>query len=132
MPSLSGLTLTQLRAATVAAIRTAMKARIDLLTKRQLIVLDLWVRNWGPDAPLTTDDDAVVTTRPDRQAESQITVQRDALGVKTGSRRVTWAYFPTGEVQTITIVERDAADAQVSRRVVTHYLDGQQPTVKVS
>jgi hypothetical protein len=128
MPSLSGLTLTQLRATTVAAIRTAMKARIDLLTKRQLTVLELWVREFDVDAPLTLDDDSVVTTRPDRQAESQTTVQRDALGVKVGSRRVTWEYFPSGEIQTITVTDRDAADAQVARRTIRHFLDGQQPS----
>lgn len=129
MPTLSGLTLTQLRAATVAQIRTAMTTRLGLMTKRQLCILDLWCREFDPDALMTIDDDAVITTRPDRQVASQTTVQRDVLGVKTGSRAVAWSYYASGIVKDIMITDRDAADAQVAKRVIHHYEDGSQPTV---
>jgi hypothetical protein len=130
MPSLSGLTLTQLRAATVAQIRTAMTNRIGLMTKRQLCILDLWCQSFDADALMTVDDDAVVTTRPDRQVASQMIVQRDVLGAKVGSRQVTWSYFddkPNAPVRLITTVVQDATDKVLESRVVEHFKDGQQP-----
>lgn len=107
-----------------------MTTRLGSMTKRQLCILDLWCKEFDPDALLTIDDDAVVTTRPDRQAASQTTVQRDVLGVKTGSRVVTWSYYPKGgEVDTITVRDLDASDNETARRVIKHHLDGRQPEV---
>src|SRR3990170_1928250 len=129
MPTLSGLTIQQLRAATVTEIRTAMKARLDQLTKRQLIRLDLWVASWDQDALVTLPDQTRDTYHPDRQIASRTEVTRDVLGAKTGSRRVDWTYFPSGCVQDILITELDAADEVASRQRIHHFEDGRQPEV---
>src|SRR3972149_9475976 len=116
MPTLSGLTIQQLRAATVTEIRTAMKARLDQLTKRQLIRLDLWVASWDQDALVTLPDQTRDTYHPARQIASRTEGPRDVLGVKTGSRRVEWTYYANGCVQDILITEFDPADTVTSRK----------------
>ena len=127
MPTLSGNTLAEDRAATVLQIRTAMKARIDLMTKRQLIVLDLWCDAFDKDAALSLSDHPITAVYADGQAKSQLVVSRDALGAKTGSTKIAWTYYKTGEVDTITISQLDSADVVTSVRTITHFRDGRQP-----
>ena len=54
----------------------------------------------------------------------------DDKGVKH-KRAITWTYYPTGEVNLIT-VKRYTDGKLVSTRKIKHYLDGKQPTVKVA
>jgi hypothetical protein len=119
MPSLSGMTLAQLKAATAAQIAAAMTPRIAALTKRQLVTLELLVRDYDVNALPQIDDDPVVVRGADGQVVSQVQVQRDALGVKLGSRVVAWTYYAAkGPVNTITTTQLDAADKEASRTVV--------------
>lgn len=129
---LSGLTLIQLRALTLAQIRTAMKANIDAMTKKQLIVLDLWCADFDKDALLELVDAPQATRNKDGELERVIEVKRDALGAKLGSRIIDWAYYPTKEVNTITLQDLDAADKVTASKVIQHYVNGQLPTTSVS
>jgi len=54
----------------------------------------------------------------------------DEKGIKH-ERKITWTYYKTGEVDVITI-ERYKAGKLVSIKEIKHYLDGKQPTVKVT
>lgn len=118
-------TIEQLRAATVTQIRTALKNKIDLLTKKQLIEFILDFVDVFP-SPLFW------TYRKDKQPLTMLELSKDALGVKLGSRRVTWSYYGDEvgtPVDTITIETLDAADKVTVTRVVKHYKDGRQPSV---
>jgi len=124
------MTISQLRAATAAQIAAAMSARLSQLSKRQLIRLELAALGIDLDAVLHLADSVVNTYHPDRQIASRVEVRRDVLGAKAGSRRVDWTYYPTGEVDTITVQELDAADQLTAQQVVKPYTDGRQPEVQ--
>jgi hypothetical protein len=53
----------------------------------------------------------------------------DILGTKLGSKKTEWIYYPTGEVDTITISELDALDNIISQKVIKHFIDGRQPVL---
>ena len=53
----------------------------------------------------------------------------DILGTKTGSTRIDWTYYPTGEVDTITTTELDALDQVISTQTIKHFTDGRQPVI---
>ena len=126
--NLAGLTLDQLRAATATQIRTRIKDKIDTMTKLQLIRLILRLVDFDADAIVALADSPVCTYQPDRQIALQMDVTRDMLGSKIGSRRVTWTYYPTGEVDIITTEELDANDQVVKTLPpVKHFTDGRQP-----
>ena len=117
MPNLTNLTLAQLRAATKAQLITAISNKLAAMTKRQIVffLLDRDEQN------RTVNDDPIVTCRKDGQIESQTEIERDVeTGAKTGSRVITWTYFPGGNVDTITISQRDAADKEIARKVIRH------------
>ena len=122
--NISNLTLAQLRAATKAQIITAIVNRLQDMTKRQIII-------WLLDEVDRITDNPVRVHRPDGQIESQTDVERDTeTGAKTGSRVVTWTYYPTGEVDEITITNKDAADKTIGKpKVIKHFTDGRQPEV---
>ena len=120
MPNWSNLTLEQLRAATKAQIVTAITNWLNNRTKRQIIALLI-----DMDVVADTPD---VTYWPDGQIKRRDEVFRDALGDVTGGRRTNYAYYPTGEIDTITIIDVDADLTTVlGRRTIKHYLDGRQP-----
>lgn len=61
----------------------------------------------------------------------RIEVVRDRLTGRKLSRRVIhWTYYPSGCVYRIRVIEQDADNHEVSRRTITHYEDGRQPTVE--
>ena len=61
----------------------------------------------------------------------RVEVTRDRLtGKVLGRKYMDWTYYPTGEVATITISERDASDVETARRVIRHFADGRQPVVE--
>ena len=129
MATLSDLTLEQLRAATVIQIRTALKNRIDLLSKRQLIRMLLALKGCDLDELVQVAESGPSLYRPDGQIRERTEVRRSELGDKLGGRRATWSYYETGEVDEITIVELDASGAETSRRTIKHFKDGRQPVV---
>lgn len=117
MPLIANLNLAQLRAATKAQIITAIANYLtNNFTKRQLISF-LMDRDIIPDPPART-------YRTDGQIESETLDTRDAeTGALVSSRQVRWSYYPTGEVDTITVTEGNTT------RRIKHYLNGQPPTV---
>ena len=119
MPNIADLPLSQLRLATKAQIITAISNFLtNNFTKRQLITFLL-------DAE-TVADPPVRSYGTDGQIESETVTERDAeTAAVITTRQIHWSYYPTGEVDTITITEGDAL------RTIKHYLDGQQPTVTI-
>jgi hypothetical protein len=119
MPLIANLTLAQLRAATKAQIITAIANYLtNNFTKRQII-------GFLMDADVIADP-PTRTFRADGQIESETDTDRDAeTGAVVASRQIHWSYYPTGEIDTITI------DQDGAQRVIKHYLDGHQPTVSV-
>lgn len=126
MPNLTTLTLNQLRAATKAQIITAITNKLQSMTKRQLII-------WLWDEIQQIHDDPITVTRKDGQAESQVTTIRDTeTGAIVSTRSISWTYYenePGRPVDTITLVEKDAAGKETAHKVIKHYPDGRQPEV---
>lgn len=122
MPDIAnGITLDQLRAATKAQIVARIDTWLANHTKRQICEMLLEL--------VEVQEELLRTYRADGQVVRQLERRTDVLGAKTGSRETTWTYYPTGEVDTITVVERDAADAATRTRTVRHFLDGRQPVL---
>lgn len=120
MPLIANLTLEQLRSATKAQIITGITNYLSALSKRQ-IILFLMDADRLPDAP-------ALTYGPDGQPTKQVDTDRDAeTGAMIGGRVVTWSYYPTGEVDTITISIRDASNAEVAKKVIKHFTDRRPP-----
>ncbi len=119
MPNIANLTLAQLRLATKAQIITAIANYLtNNFTKRQLIGFLI-------DAEVVSDP-PVTTYRMDGQIESETDTDRDAeTGALVASRQVRWFYYPTGEVDTITITQGATV------RTIKHYLNRRQPTVTI-
>lgn len=117
MPNLLNVSLSQLRSYTAAQIATALKTKIDTLTKRQLINLVLAIQDWQTDSEAQEPDNPVVTLGADGQVASQVQVVRDVLNIKKGSTRTDWTYWPAlpGRTQGCVRVIRqrtfDASDA---------------------
>lgn len=106
--------ITDLQKQTVTQLKTAATAG---LTKRDLLI----IAN-GSD---TISTDPVRTYRKDGQIASQVEVVKD---VETNTviltKTITWTYYPTGEVDEITITENGKT------KVIKHYIDGRQPTIQ--
>jgi hypothetical protein len=117
------VTLEQLRALTKAQIITKLSNWLTKnFTKRQLIL-------WLMDIEVM-DDEPIRTYRADGQIESETIVTRDTEANLQVSRRETlWSYYPTGEVDVITIKQYDSNDALIRTKAIKHYTDGKQPTV---
>ena len=117
---LENVTLEQLRAATKAQIVTFITNKLNSMTKRQIIIwlMDADVINIAP----------VVVRRPDGQLSSMTDVVRDVESDVQISKRVTeWSYYPTREVDTITIKTYDGSNALIGTRTIKHFTDGRQP-----
>jgi hypothetical protein len=117
------VTLEQLRALTKAQIITKLSNWLTKnFTKRQLIL-------WLMDIEVM-DDEPIRTYIADGQIESETIVTRDTEANLQVSRRETlWSYYPTGEVDVITIKQYDSNDALIRTKAIKHYTDGKQPTV---
>ena len=114
------LTLNELRAATVSQILADVEAQND---KRE-IVSELLGQDRISDRPTITYDEK-------QRIVKRVEVERDLLtGEVLESRETTHSYYKTGEIQDITITERDAKDAETARRTIHHFTDGRQPVVE--
>ena len=106
-------TITNLQKQTVEQLKATVTAD---MTKR-----DLLIAAYGSDKTIETDS----TYRKDKQIESQTSTLKD---IETNevilTRTITWTYYPKGEVDEITITENGKA------KIIKHYVDGRQPTVK--
>lgn len=117
------VTLEQLRALTKAQIITKLSTWLTKnFTKRQLIL-------WLMDIEVM-DDEPIRTYRADGQIESETTVTRDTgTNMQVNKREMTWTYYPTNEVNVITIKQYDGNNALLHTKAIKHYKDGRQPTV---
>lgn len=120
-------TIDQLRAATKTQIITAISNYLtNNFTKRQIVI---WLLN-------NTDvlaNDPVRTYNPDGQIASEMDVDVDAeTGLQVDGKTVTWTYYPTGEVDEITIQTLDATGTVTQTKTIKHYISvTRQPTVTV-
>lgn len=113
------LTPAQLRAMTRAQIRTAITDAVSAMTKREMII-------WLIRADAVEDDP--IDTYENGQIVRRVEITRDPeTGERMRGRVKTWTYYPSGEVDVITISNRDAADGEVSKKRIKHYRDGRQP-----
>jgi hypothetical protein len=117
-------TLAQLRGFTKTQLITGISNYLtNNMTKRQILI-------WLMDNLNTVADASIRVKRADGQITSVTDVDRDMeTGLMTGGRVVTFTYYPTGEVDTITISTRDAANVEIAKKVIKHYTDGKQPEV---
>lgn len=117
------VTLEQLRALSKTQIINKLSTWLtNNFTKRQLIL-------WLMDIEVM-ETPAVRTYRTDGQVEYESVTMVDTEMNKHVSRReTTWLYYPTGEVDTITIKHYDSSDALIRTKAIKHYTNGKQPTV---
>ena len=117
------VTLEQLRALTKTQIINRLSTWLtNHFTKRQLI---LWLMDIE-----ALDDEPVRTYQADGQITSETIVTRDTeTNAQVNKRIVTWTYYATGEVDTITIKVYDGSNALLRTKAIKHYTDGRQPTV---
>jgi len=117
------VTLEQLRALTKAQIISRLSTWLtNHFTKRQLI---LWLMDIEA-MPL----EPVRTYRADGQIESETTITVDTeTNAQLEKRVTTWSYYPTGEVNIITIKVYDGSNNLLRTKAIKHYTDGKQPTV---
>jgi hypothetical protein len=126
MPALSDLTIQQMRSATKAQIITSIGNFLQAnFTRRDLIRL---LRDRD-----TTWDVPVYTYNPTGQPVSCLELERDD-DTQAQIRKIltSWAYYPSGEIDTITIQNYSANNALTSQKVIKHYKDGKQPEVTLS
>lgn len=132
MGILGDYTPKQIKDADVTVIRTKFKAKIDAMTKKQLIILylkgnDMDIENMEIQDRETGEGDS-------RGPLWQLRVIRDVLGNKLRSTRFDYTYYPTQPDgkhprDVITIKEMDANDVVISTKKLKHYPDGRQPEV---
>jgi hypothetical protein len=103
------MTLTQLQTAIVPTKRDAL---ISINGSDKISAAS--IRTYAKDGQITSQTDV------DRDVETDAVVS---------GRLITWTYYPEGCVDTITIIETDAAGKETSRKVIKHYTDGRQPEV---
>jgi len=130
MGILGDYTPQQIKDADVTVIRTKFKQKIDLMTKKQLIILyfkgnDLDIENFE------------IQDREEGEGDSrgqlwQLKVVRDVLGNKLRSTRLDHTYYPpqpdgTQPRDTMIFTEMDADDKVISVKKLKHYPDGEQP-----
>lgn len=117
------VTLEQLRALTKTQIISRLsKWLTNNMTKRQLIL-------WLMDADIINIE-PVRAYRADGQTESESIITVDTeTNAQASKRSTSWTYYPTGEVDTITIKTYGGANNLLHTKAIKHYTDGKQPTV---
>lgn len=130
MQNITSLSLSQLRSSTKPQILAAWSAGLTALSKRQLIMLDLVLRNTDIPDQIRLADNTIRTFAADGQVLTEIDVDRDAeTNAMIGGTSRTYTYYPSGEIDTIVISARDASNTEIRRKTIRHYLNGDQPTV---
>ena len=121
MPLVTTLTLKEMRAATSTQILRDVQ---DNNTKREIVTELL--------GQASTDDPVAITRDAKGRIIRRMEVERDLLtGDQVAATVTTNTYHPTGEIDSIVVSERDANDKETSRRTITHFTDGRQPTLEV-
>jgi len=128
MGILGDYTLQQLKDADVTVIRTKFKQKLDLMTKKQLIILYLK----GNDTDIENmeiQDRPSEQDWPDGQIKERMVVTRDVLGNVISKEKMTVTYYDTKdrERDTMLFFRYDPQDKELSVRGIKHFPDGRQP-----
>lgn len=128
MPYWTTLTIPQLRAATKTEIlQNVGQYMAANFTKRQII---LWLVQDSIDADGRLTLPPERTYHPDGQvAQEDIAIYDLESGEKVGGTRTKWEYYPSGEIDIVTLLELGPDDGELTRRRIKHFLDGRQPVV---
>lgn len=129
--SLLTATLAQLRGYTRAQIVTALDNKFAVMTKKQLILMLLFLQGYNTDDDPEVPDDRQFTYHSNGQWETCLEVARDALGAKRRSVGVRRTFTADTSVDKIVTIDYDAADVAQRRVTIQYYHDGRQPTVTV-
>jgi hypothetical protein len=128
MGILGDYTLQQLKDAGVTVIRTKFKEKLDLMTKKQLIILylkgnDIDIEN------MEIQDRSSEEYWPDGQIKEWTIRTRDVLGNVISKEKVTVTYYDTKdrERDTMLFFKYDSNDKELSVRGIKHFPDGRQP-----
>jgi hypothetical protein len=93
-------------------------------------------------AGMTKRDLLIIANGSDKLSDLVSTFDKNGYEIKTETIRdvetnaiisvktITYTLYPKGEVDEITIIVKDGSGKEISRKVIKHYLDGKQPTVK--
>jgi hypothetical protein len=123
--ALTGKSLLELQQMNLIQIRSAQNIILDVKSKKELIELEM--------TSTVFYDASIITYRPDGEKTLELRVKRDAEGVKTGTNKFEWSYYPpqadrTTPVDVITISELDANDKIIGTpKKLKHYTGGRQP-----
>lgn len=108
--------ITDLQKQTVTQLKTALTAD---MTKRDLLI----IANGGSDKL-----SEMVSTYDKNGYEIKTETVRDVeTNAVISTKTITYTLYPKGEVDEITIVEKDGSGKEISRKVIKHYTDGRQP-----
>jgi hypothetical protein len=107
-----------------AKILTLAQLRVQLLPTKRDALIQL---NGGSDKISTV----TATSRKDGLQETQTETVRDVeTGALVATKTIAWTYYAKeGCVDTITIVETDAAGKVVNNKIIKHFTTGKQPVM---
>jgi hypothetical protein len=121
------LTLEDIKKSTQLELSQCVSTEFTSLSKKELAETIWTIKN----TPQSTQTFETLIQQADDPRGQLIRVYElsDILGTKTGSRKIEWTYYPTGEVDTIIITELDALDQIISTKTVKHFTGGRQPVL---
>lgn len=121
------LTLDQLRAATKDQILTRLTSVFASMSRKKICEF-IWTIKGVPFEGVTL---STLTVNHDVSEGQLLRVyeKTDILGNKLGSQKMEWTYYPTGEVDTITVSDLNALDQIISQKTIKHFTDGRQPVL---
>lgn len=106
--------------------KTVIQLKADLtadLTKRDLLILAN-----GSDKLF---DEPVRIYGKGNQILSETQIIRDVeTNALISTKEITWTYYPTGEVDEITILEFNSKGEVILAKTIKHFTDGRQPAVE--
>ena len=120
-----GLTIQDLRDATHQELMQGIHFGLVNYTKKELCEI-MWTMKTMDPLGIILEEQTINHNVPEGQL-IRVYERTDILGIKTGSTRFDWTYYPTGEVDTITISMLNALDQLVSQKTIKHFTDGRQP-----
>ena len=118
MPNWSTLTLAELRQASKADIITNVGNWLNTNTKKQIIELLIDATEFADKPEVTTGEHGILTREQ---------TVRDAIGDVVRVEHTEHTYFPTGEVDKIITVKRNASGDEIDDGLIQHSLTA-QPT----
>ena len=119
------LTIDKLRNEAIGQNRARVTTLVAEMNKKEVCEF-IWTIKGITFAPINLEIPTEAENIPQGQLHRAYRMD-DILGEKLGSRKIDWAYYPTGEVDTITITDLDANDIIISVKTLKHFRDGREP-----